>query len=552
MYIDYECVCLQPQHALPDVFVWMIANGKRIAYHRISARDLIFSPEEEECGIHCGKMQTVFLKVRVKSWFGQYLREFFFFFQLPGKHATGPTGWLVRAKLSIYFWLGTSKHKKHFYEGLPKGYEMAHELRNAERAGALAPSNIHYVEKYIFQMRAHIYQARSLIGSDASGLSDPYAVVHITEFAKTTQVIEETLSPTWDELLVFDEVLVYGSKEEIKKDLPTIVVEIYDQDKVGKSEFIGRAIAKPRIKLKEMNYVTPTLEWFEVTRGLDNAGELLAAFELLEIGSTDIPRLTEPKFVVSEVKPDRANSSFPPPSTILPVPRDVRPHLAKFRIEVLFWGLRDLKRVHFMTVDKPRIDIECSGKILSSSIIQNAKKNPNFANMLKFFDLELPMEELYAPPITVRAVDCRSFGRYTLVGTHQITSIHKYMHPSGPREDMKRNSTTGQIILSRPITQTGETMVSHPINHGPERRKSSCENLTLYGAACVSKVCVAARRSKFGVWLIVFCSFAVERSSSRRKKPLLWTTRVRTWRTMTMTMRLAKTGGPNTFCLMKN
>jgi otoferlin len=395
---------------------------------------------------------------------------------------------LVRAKLSIYFWLGTSKHKKHFYEGLPKGYEMAHELRNAERAGALAPSNIHYVEKYVFQMRAHIYQARSLIGSDASGLSDPYAVVHITEFAKTTQVIEETLSPTWDELLVFDEVLVYGSKEEIKKDLPTIVVEIYDQDKVGKSEFIGRAIAKPRIKMKEMNYVTPALEWFEVTRGLDNAGELLAAFELLEIGSSDVPRLTEPKFIVSEVKNDRSNASFPPPSTILPVPRDVRPHLAKFRIEVLFWGLRDLKRVHFMTVDKPRIDIECSGKILSSSIIQNAKKNPNFSNMLKFFDLELPMEERYAPPITIRAVDCRSFGRYTLVGTHQITSIHKYMHPSGPREDMKRNSTTGQIILSRPLSQNNENVVNHPMNHGPERRKSSCENLTLYGAACVSKV----------------------------------------------------------------
>ena len=139
-----------------------------------------------------------------------------------------------------------------------------------------------------------------MIGSDASGLSDPYAIVYVTEFSKSTQVIEETLSPTWDELLVFDEVLVYGAKDEIKKDPPTIVIEIYDQDKVGKSEFIGRAIAKPRIKLKENSYTTPTLEWFEITRGLDNAGELLAAFEMIELGSENVPRLTEPKPFVQE------------------------------------------------------------------------------------------------------------------------------------------------------------------------------------------------------------------------------------------------------------
>lgn len=60
-------------------------------------------------------------------------------------------------------------------------------------------------------------------------------------------------------------------------------------------------------------------------------------------------------------------------------------------------------------------------------MIQNAKKNPNFGNPVKFLDVELPEQELYRPPLTIRAVDCRSFGRYTLVGTHIINSIHKYM-----------------------------------------------------------------------------------------------------------------------------
>lgn len=88
-----------------------------------------------------------------------------------------------------------------------------------------------YIEQK-FQLRAHMYQARSLIGSDASGLSDPFARVICGEFCKSTQVIDETLSPTWDELLLFDDILIYGTGEEIKKDPPSIVIELFDQDKV--------------------------------------------------------------------------------------------------------------------------------------------------------------------------------------------------------------------------------------------------------------------------------------------------------------------------------
>lgn len=83
--------------------------------------------------------------------------------------------------------------------------------------------------------------------------------------------------------------LSLGSAEEIKTDPLSIIIEIFDQDKVGKSEFIGRAIAKPHVKLRDDQYKKPTfppsLEWFTITRGPDHAGELLAAFELLEIPS---------------------------------------------------------------------------------------------------------------------------------------------------------------------------------------------------------------------------------------------------------------------------
>lgn len=115
---------------MPDVFIWLIANGKRIAYHRVAARDLIFSMIEEESGIYCGKVQTIILR-------------------LPGKQLNAPTGWAVQAKLSVYLWLGVVKSKQFSYSGLPKGFDLSSEIRNAERAGALAPSNIHYLEKHV-------------------------------------------------------------------------------------------------------------------------------------------------------------------------------------------------------------------------------------------------------------------------------------------------------------------------------------------------------------------------------------------------------------------
>ena len=53
--------------------------------------------------------------------------------------------------------------------------------------------------------------------------------------------------------------------------------------KVGKAEFLGRAIGKPHIQLCEDPYAVPKLEWFQIYRGTEEAGELLSAFEMFEV-----------------------------------------------------------------------------------------------------------------------------------------------------------------------------------------------------------------------------------------------------------------------------
>lgn len=55
--------------------------------------------------------------------------------------------------------------------------------------------------------------------------------------------------------------------------------------------------------------------------------------------------------------------------------------------QVLYWGLRDLKRVNLFEVEKPQIRMECAGQMIESEEIANYKQNPNFSEIVKHFDV---------------------------------------------------------------------------------------------------------------------------------------------------------------------
>ncbi|XP_008294276.1 otoferlin isoform X2 [Stegastes partitus] len=425
----------EPQHSIPDVFIWMMSNNKRIAYARVPSKDILYSIVDEETGKDCGKVKAVFLK-------------------LPGKKGFGPAGWTVQAKLELYLWLGLNKQRKDFLTGLPNGFEELKAAKVGSGLQSVPPVSLVYNMKQVFQLRAHMYQARSLFAADSSGLSDPFARVFFSTHSQVTEVLSETLCPTWDQLLVFDDVELFGEASELRDDPPIIVVEIYDQDTVGKAEFIGRTFAKPTIKMCDEHYgpprFPPQLEYYQVYRGNCTAGELLAAFELLQIGQGgrgDLPPLEGP--TDSERGP------------ILPVPLGIRPVLSRYRIEVLFWGLRDLKRINLAQVDRPRVDIECAGRGVQSALIQNYKKNPNFSTLVKWFEVDLPENELLHPPLNIRVVDCRAFGRYILVGSHAVSSLRRFIY-STPDKNSNNWATAGDMIVNmdaEPLVRKMDTVV---------------------------------------------------------------------------------------------
>uniref|UniRef100_A0A2K6TYS9 Otoferlin n=1 Tax=Saimiri boliviensis boliviensis TaxID=39432 RepID=A0A2K6TYS9_SAIBB len=418
----------EPQHSIPDVFIWMMSNNKRVAYARVPSKDLLFSIVEEETGKDCAKVKTLFLK-------------------LPGKRGFGSAGWTVQAKLELYMWLGLSKQRKDFLCGLPCGFE---EVKAVQGLGlhTFPPVSLVYAKKQVFQLRAHMYQARSLFAADSSGLSDPFARVFFINQSQCTEVLNETLCPTWDQMLVFDNLELYGEAQELRDDPPIIVIEIYDQDTMGKADFMGRTFAKPLVKMADEEYCPPRfppqLEYYQIYRGNATAGDLLAAFELLQIGpagKADLPPINGP------VDVDRG--------PIMPVPVGIRPVLSKYRVEVLFWGLRDLKRVNLAQVDRPRVDIECAGKGVQSSLIHNYKKNPNFNTLVKWFEVDLPENELLHPPLNIRVVDCRAFGRYTLVGSHAVSSLRRFIYRPPDRSAPSWNTTVRLLRRCRVLCNGG-------------------------------------------------------------------------------------------------
>nr|VZI01534.1 unnamed protein product [Spirometra erinaceieuropaei] len=102
--------------------------------------------------------------------------------------------------------------------------------------------------------------------------------------------------------------------------------------------------------------------------------------------------------------------------TDLRVPETIRPPLGRFRLEVVFWGVRELRRQFLLPVNRPIITVEVGGTRVVSDLMQNAKINPLFEHHLKYVDLNLPLDDQYWPPITIMCHDYRMFGVRITVG----------------------------------------------------------------------------------------------------------------------------------------
>jgi hypothetical protein len=129
---------------------------------------------------------------------------------------------------------------------------------------------------------------------------------------------------------------------------------------------------QPKI-IVDFNQARPTkLEWIPVKRRNEEAGELLACFELFPLD--DERQVQLPAF------PPKCNS-------IYRLPTGIRPELQRTMIEILSWGVRNMKTFQLSDVDCPQVIFECGGHKVESEVIKNVKQNSNFSKPILWFDI---------------------------------------------------------------------------------------------------------------------------------------------------------------------
>ncbi|XP_014116616.1 PREDICTED: dysferlin isoform X7 [Pseudopodoces humilis] len=276
-----------------------------------------------------------------------------------------------------------------------------------------------------FHLRCYLYQARDLIAMDKDSFSDPYAIVSFLHQSQKTVVEKNTLNPTWDQTLIFYEIEIFGNSRDVAESPPNILVEIYDHDTYGADEFMGRCICRPSLER------SPRLSWYPVLKSGRNVGELLAAFELIQREKPAVHHIPGFESELSSSLDESADSDlpYPPPQrepNVYVVPQGIKPVLQRTAIEILAWGLRNLKSFQLASVTSPSLLVECGGQRVQSSVIKNVKKNPNFDVCVLFMEVRLPKESLYSPPIILKIIDNRPFGRRPVVGQCTIRSLQEF------------------------------------------------------------------------------------------------------------------------------
>lgn len=279
--------------------------------------------------------------------------------------------------------------------------------------GANTPTvSCSFDRSHVYHLRVYVYQARNLASMDKDSFSDPYAHISFLHVSKTTEKLASTLNPTWDQTLIFNDIQIYGDPRNVALRPPDVVLEFYDHDQVGKDELLGRSVCAPIVKLSANMDQTPKLLWHPIIQKGVQAGEALVAAELIlkdKTAEADLPL----------VPPKRAENLYM-------VPQGIRPVVQLTAIEILAWGLRNMKPFQLAAVSSPSLVVECGGQRVESAVIKNMKKSPNFPSSVLLIKVLLPKDEMYTPPIVLKVIDHRPFGRKPVVGQCTISSLENF------------------------------------------------------------------------------------------------------------------------------
>lgn len=57
------------------------------------------------------------------------------------------------------------------------------------------------------------------------------------------------------------------------------------------------------------------------------------------------------------------------------IPEDIKPKLTSYKIDVMFWGVRHLRKLHGISITKPKVTLDCTVAVLESDILHKHEQN---------------------------------------------------------------------------------------------------------------------------------------------------------------------------------
>ncbi|XP_063031214.1 fer-1-like protein 5 [Melospiza melodia melodia] len=345
-----------------------------------------------------------------------------------------------------------------------------------------------------FQLRCYIFQALDLAPGSSRTSIDATAHVSFVSLSQRTGTARGALDPRWEQTLLFPRVPLFGDPRGVGRDPPAVVVEVWDQRGQGPAVLLGRCVCSPRVWLDAALREPPRLQPHALRGPRGAAGELLAAFELLQEPQDGSPAPLGP--------PPLSKDGFG-------IPPELRPRLHWVALEVgatcgrgqrgdsrgdsrgdegatgngvLAWGLRGLRGA----VREPRLELQWGEQSLWTPPIQDVATNPNFPSNAFLLTLvragagpgvaavagpslirprpcpqALPEHERFVPPIRLRLWHRAGAERRLLLGQASVRELGRYRCPP-PCQEPGNGSDT---VVSMP-----DELLSVPASSSPCRR----------------------------------------------------------------------------------
>uniref|UniRef100_A0A2A4JU35 C2 domain-containing protein n=1 Tax=Heliothis virescens TaxID=7102 RepID=A0A2A4JU35_HELVI len=188
----------------PDIVVWLLNGGSRVAFYKMSIADIVYSVIPEQNGRHCGRIQSVYLKP----------------LKCPKHVNTLSAGCCcIAGKVELILWMGPYRQIHAFETCLPKGYK----LKVKDYDMCLKTSTM------MLECRVFIYRAKLNESVDRNNHAHPFVRVNTLNAVKETKIEQKTLTPVWNQVLKIHK-LVSATHDRIQTSPPLVMVEVMDSD----------------------------------------------------------------------------------------------------------------------------------------------------------------------------------------------------------------------------------------------------------------------------------------------------------------------------------